>query len=230
MSTVKTNLADLRAGDVFSEESHYVLLGKGKVSDTFEFTHMESNQTVTLDGKYVSELLTGADQYQSEIEVGKEDKLWTVKQIMEIKPEELAALGGVEPRVGDVRVKGIRSIWSDIHSAAVFKVSFNKQGKDLSAKALREAKEAQLNSAVGRIEAAFTGKRGVAKVSKEVIQEIIDNPVIPAIKGEERILRGYKVQFTSVTGRYDVIDMDIVDGTPVRPVNVNEINWLVFNG
>ena len=51
--------------------------------------------------------------------------------------------------------------------------------------------------------------------------------------GEDRVLRGYKVQFASRDGRYDCVDMDIVrtdKESGIRPVNINTIKWLIFNG
>lgn len=224
----KINLNEIEVGDVFSEQVHYTFIGKN--NDSYEFKHLGSGSTVKLNGKYVEDLLQTADQYQKEIEVGKEDKLWTTKQIADaVKSGELKADHQV--RVGDVRQEGIRTIWSNIHSSQVFTVSFNKQAKELSKKALHEAKQKQLDEAVQAIEAARIGKKGVAKIAEEAIKKIQENPVLPIEKGEERVLRGYKIQFTSVTGQYDVVDMDIDDPKGnVRKVNVNEINYLVFGG
>lgn len=226
----KVNLNEIQAGDVFSEEVHYKFIQQ--VGDTYEFLHLSSGNTVKLSSKYVEDLLTTADQYSQEVVVGKEDKLWTSKQILDAKKKgELSQDSNV--REGDIRVPGIRSIWSNIHSSKVFMVCFNKQSKELSNKAFNELKTKQLEEAVKLIEAAQKGKTGVANKAKEVIEQIQNNPITNVVKGEERILRGYKIQFSSINGYYDVIDMDITSVKPGdnrRQVNVNAINWLVLDG
>jgi len=224
----KINLSEIEIGDVFSEQAHYVFIEK-KGND-YSFKHLGSGSTVKLTGKYVEDLLQTADQYSQELEVGKEDKLWTKKQIQDaVKSGELKA--GHEVREGDVRQVGIRTIWANIHSNQVFTVSFNKQATALSKKALDTAKNIQLQTAIGLIEAAQKSKKGVAKAAEDAIKQIQENPILPITKGEERILRGYKVQFSSITGKYDVVDMDIADvNANIRQVNVNEINYLVFSG
>lgn len=61
----------------------------------------------------------------------------------------------------------------------------------------------------------------------------VTNPVLPYEEGEDRVLRGYKIQFESRDGRYDCVDMDIVrtdKESGIRPVNINTIKWLIFNG
>lgn len=224
---MKVNINDVRPGDVFSEEAHYRYTGKSGAAH--EFVHLGSNQTVKLSEKYVQDLLTTADQFDQEVEVGKEDKYWTTKQIEDAKKKgELPSNTTV--REGDVRVPGIRSIWAGIYSSKVFTVNFNKQSKELSAKALATAKDVQLKEALDAIEKARTGKKGVAKTAEQVIRELQDNPILPVTAGEERTLRGYKVQFSSVNGSYDVVDMDITTGMNQRQVNVNTINWLVVDG
>ena len=235
--TNKVDLKDVRTGDVFSESSHYVYLGNkqeknasGKLETLHQFRHLESNQTINLDDKYVTQLLQTADQFHSTVEVGREDKYWTAKQITEAANKgELPADTNV--REGDVRVKGIRSIWADIHTEKVFTVCFNKQGKDLTAKALKEAKNKQLQQAVTEILSTLTSS---SKTIEDVVKNIQENPVVSTLPGEERQLRGYKIQFSSTNGFYDVIDMDIADpdkkGLNIRKVNINEINWLVTDG
>lgn len=222
--TTKINLAEVKVGDVFSEQSHYVY--EGRNGHTHKFKHLESGNVINLDNKYVEDLLDTADQYQKEIKVGKEDKRWTKKQIEDAKNSgEISSISSV--REGDVRQEGIRSIWASIHSKQVFTVNFNKQSKELSNKQLTEMKNKQLQEAVAKITEAQKNKKGVAKVAEEAIVAIQQSPILPLQKGEERILRGYKTQFSSITGQYDVIDMDLNEK---RIVNVNEINWLVIGG
>lgn len=217
LKKTKINVSEIQKGDVFSEESHYIYEGwNGK---TRQFKHLESGQTINLDDKYVEDLLTTADQYDKEQEVGREDKLWTAKQLKDAN--------NTANREGDVRVKGIRSIWSGIHTSKVFTVCFTKQGKELSDTQLQKAKDAKLQQVLDAIDKAQKAKKGVVNAAKDAITDLLDNPIATYVPGDERVLRGYKVQFESITGNYDVIDMDINER---RQVNVNTIKWLVVDG
>jgi hypothetical protein len=131
--------------------------------------------------------------------------------------------------VGDLRQKGILSIWADIHSQQVFTVNFYKANKELSTKALAEAKVAQAEEALKKISDAAKNKKGVANIAALVIADIQNNPILPIERGDERPLRGYKTQFESINGVYDVVDMDIRTGVNKRQVNVRAINFLVYN-
>lgn len=88
-------------GDVFSEESHYIVEEIGK--DTIKFKHTESGKSVTLGYGYVQDLLNTSDQYDKEVKVTKEDK-----------------------KDG---TPGIRTIFEGIKSSEVFTVVFQKQDK-----------------------------------------------------------------------------------------------------
>lgn len=197
---------DIKQGDIFSEISRYTFLSKDKTN--YKFKHLESGNTINLDEKYVTDLLTTADQFFSEVKVTKEDK-----------------------KDG---TKGIRSIWEEIYDGQVFTVCFRKQDTALSTKKLKELRDNQITEALTKIEKAQKAKKGVADEAKKVLQEIQDNPILPITLGEERILRGYKIQFTSRDGKYDCIDMDLVNGSDtskaVRPVNINSLLWLVYKG
>lgn len=201
---------DVRKGDIFSEISHYTVTEVNKTSVVL--THHESKNNITLDHKYVENLLSSADQYQTEVEVTKED--------------------GRPDKDGNVR-EGIRTIWENIHSSEVFCVCFQKQDTPISAKKLKEAQQAQIAAAVAEIEATAKAKKGVALKAAEVLENIQNNPILPYTPGEDRILRGYKVQFSSRDGRYDCIDMDLADdgkNSNLRAVNINTLLWLVYKG
>ena len=76
-------------------------------------------------------------------------------------------------------------------------------------------------------------KKGVAERAKQLITELVREPILPYEEGEERVLRGYKIQFESRDGRYNCIDMDIArteKEAGIRPVNINTIKWLIFDG
>lgn len=231
-TTNKVNLADVRPGDVFSESAHYVYQSASADGKNHKLKHLASGIVVDLSSKYVEDLLQTADQFQTTEEVGREDKYWTTKQLNDAKANGTLP-ADTTVREGDVRVKGIRSIWADIHTEKVFTVCFNKQSKDLSAKALNEAKNKQLQEAIAEIASAATAKKGVAKTAEEVIKKIQNNPVLSTEPGEERQLRGYKVTFVSTTGYYDVVDMEKENtgkNENLRKVNINEINWIVVGG
>jgi hypothetical protein len=220
----KIDIKEIEEGDVFSEESHYVYLGQD--GNKHKFKHLESNQVVSLDEAYVTELLSTADHYDTEIEVGIEDKHWTSKQIEAAKKKgELPEDSPI--REGDLKLKGIKSIWADIHTKQVWWVCFDKKGKPLTKKAFNAAKDAQITDFLNQVS---TGDLTL----KDALKKVQDNPILEIEKGEERTMRGYKIQFVTNNGYYDVIDMDIEDpenkGVNIRKVNINEIKWLVFDG
>lgn len=222
----KIDAAEILPGDVFSEMSHYTCKGPVQGQASHLYTHHASGQTVELSNDYVEKFLHTASQHQHEVEVGKEDKFWTAKQIAETK------FSGETPKEGDVRVPGIRTIWENIHSAQVFQVCFQKQGEKVSPKKLKELRDAQITEALESIEKAKKGKTGVTATATEALKKIQENPIEAFEEGKMRELIGYKVQFTSRDGRYQCVDMELPKGpaSNERPVNINTIEWLVFGG
>lgn len=202
---MKVNLKEIEVGDVFSEESHYVVENIAK--DGITFRHLESGKTVKLSNEYVQNLLNTSDQYQTEVKVGKEDK-----------------------KDG---TPGIRTIFEGIKSSEVFTVVFKKQDKPKTKKALEAEREAQRAEAVALIEKAKKSKKSMATAYKEALELIQNNPIKDVIEGEDRVLRGYKLQFVSRDGKYRCMDMDITrtdKGTGERLVNINTISQLIYNG
>lgn len=197
----------IKQGDIFSESSHYKVLDKD--GTRVKFQHIETNEAVVLDNRYVQEILVTGDQYTETKEVGREDK-----------------------QNGDF---GIRSIWENIHGTEVFTVCYKKQDEPLSQKKFNELKSAQVSEAIKEIEATAVAKKGVANKAKEVLTRIQENPILPYKEGESRMLRGYKIQFSSRDGKYKCIDMDLLDGqqdnnSSIRPVNINTIEYLIYKG
>ena len=83
------------------------------------------------------------------------------------------------------------------------------------------------------IDKVKASKKVVAEKAKQLITELIREPILPYEEGEDRVLRGYKIQFESRDGRYDCVDMDITKTdkeSGIRPVNILTIKWLIFNG
>lgn len=128
---------------------------------------------------------------------------------------------------------GIRSIFEKIHSGQVFTVCFKKQDKPKSKRKLQEEIDAIVEQFSNSIDTVKNNKKGVANAAKNLITELVNNPVLPYEEGEDRVLRGYKIQFESRDGRYDCVDMDITKTdkeSGIRPININTIKWLIFNG
>lgn len=193
----------LQVGSVLSEVSHYKVLNINKTGITC--LRLESNEQVKLGSEYVSEYIDSGDEITQEVKVTREDK-----------------------KDGSL---GIRSIFDSIHTPQVFTVCFKKQDKPKSQKALQQQINAVIEKFSETIDRVKTSKKGVASASKELIAELIENPILPYEAGEERVLRGYKVQFESRDGRYNCVDMDIEAlSNNIRPVNINTIKWLVYNG
>jgi hypothetical protein len=215
-------LHNIESGDVFSESSHYTFNRVDPSTGNYSFTHLESGEEVSLSPSYVTKFLSTADQYTETVKVGMLDKYWTQKQI----DSEIFS-SGKEPSVGDLKVPGIRTLFESIHSAKVFTVCFQKQDTVLTKKLVDAARKDQLERALDAIDKARTSKKGVAKVAEEQLQLIQNNPIQNTEPGELRELRGYKVQFDSVDGKYNCMDMEL---NQLRPVNINTIKWLVIDG
>lgn len=202
---MKIDVSEIKVGDVFSEESHYVVKEVNKLQVVFN--HLESGKDVRLSAQYVQELLNTSDQYHEVKEVGKEDK-----------------------KDG---TPGIRTIFEGIKSSEVFTVVFKKQDKAKTKKQINEEKEFQREKAIELIDKAKKAKKSMANAYKEALEFIQDNPIKDYIEGEKRVLRGYKLQFVSRDGKYKCLDMDIKKSdkeTGERLVNINTIEKLIFNG
>ena len=199
------NLSEVRVGDIFSEASHYSV--KEVKEGEILFHHLESGKEVTLSNSYIKSILNTCDQYEKEEEVTLEDR-----------------------KDG---TPGIRTIFENIGSATVFTVVFKKQAKAKTKKAIAEEKEAVINTAQELINRARRQKKSMAAAYIEALKYVQDNPVSEETPGEERVLRGYKIQFSSRDGRYNCRDMDIEVTSKeagIRPVNINTISELIYNG
>lgn len=210
------NIKDIQPGDLFSEQTKYKVVKVNPSSVTF--THLTTGTEVELGNDYVSNLLDSADIYNSELVVGIEDKLWTQKQIDDAKRTDV--------NVGDVRVPGIKSVWDSIGDK-VFRVKFIKKGKALSKTAYNKAIQTKLEDATYTLEKAKTSKKGVTTVALELLEDLIHNPIVSTVPGEERILRGWKLQHESMDGLYNVMDADLMEK---RVVNLNTIEWIIVGG
>ena len=195
----------LEKGAVISESSHYIV--DRVAGSTVHLKHFESGEDVQIGISYLKNYTNSADLYDTTVEVTKEDK-----------------------KDGTL---GIRSIFENIHSSQVFTVCFKKQDKPKSKRKLQEEIDAIVEQFSDSIDTVKNNKKGVANAAKNLVTELVNNPVLPYEEGEDRVLRGYKVQFASRDGRYNCVDMDIVrtdKESGIRPVNILTIKWLIYNG
>lgn len=111
--------------------------------------------------------------------------------------------------------------------------SRRKLHKAKTKKQYEAEREAQRQEAVALIDKAKKAKKSMAVAYKEALEHIQNNPIKDFIEGEDRVLRGYKMQFVSRDGKYKCLDMDIERNSKedgVRLVNINTIKQLIFNG
>lgn len=196
----------IKVGDVLSETSHYIVAGFN-FDGSVRCKHFESGEEVNIGKSYVDNYIESGDNYDQEIKVTKEDK-----------------------KDGTL---GIRSIWENIHSGQVFTVCFKKQDKPKSKKKFNGEIDYLVDQFSKDIDKIKANKKGVAEKAKQLITELIREPILPYEEGEDRVLRGYKIQFESRDGRYDCVDMDITKTdkeSGIRPVNILTIRWLIYNG
>lgn len=198
-------IQELKEGSVISESSHYIV---NRVSGSNAWlTHFESGEEIQIGMSYLKNYTNSADLFETTVKVTKEDK-----------------------KDGTL---GIRSIWENIHSGQAFTVCFKKQDKPKSKKEFNEEIDYLVNQFSEDIDKVRANKKGVAERAKQLITELIKEPILPYEEGEDRVLRGYKIQFESRDGRYNCIDMDIQQTdkeSGVRPVNINTIKYLIFDG
>lgn len=112
----------------------------------------------------------------------------------------------------------------------MFTVCFKKQDTPKSQKKLNAEIATLISDFSNEIDTIQKSKKGVADAAKRFAEELITHPILPYEEGEDRVLRGFKIQFESRDGRYNCVDMDIEDNNNVRPVNINTIKWLIIGG
>ena len=199
------DIKQLKEGAVLSESSHYII--QSLDSEKAVVKHFESGEDTIIGLNYLQKFTNSADLYSEVIKVTKEDK-----------------------KDGTL---GIRSIFEGIHSGKVFTICFKKQDKPKSKKQYDSEIAKMIDDFSAKIEKVKNSKKGVTEASKALVSELLDNPILPYVEGEERVLRGYKIQFDSRDGKYQCVDMDIErteKEAGIRPVNINTIKWLIYDG
>ena len=193
---------EIKKGDILSESSHYRV--KNILGSSVILEHFESKNEVTIAKDYLHNFCNTADSYITEIKVTKEDK-----------------------KDGTL---GIRSIWENIYNSKVFTVCFKKQDTKKSNKQFTTEVNALAEQMCKEIDQVKSSKKGVADWAKKTLHALMSNPIPKIVEGEDRVLRGYKIQFESRDGKYQCIDMDIEDSeNNVRLVNINTIKWLIID-
>ena len=193
---------EIKKGDILSESSHYRV--KNILGSSVILEHFESKNEVSIDKDYLHNFCNTADSYITEIKVTKEDK-----------------------KDGTL---GIRSIWENIYNNKVFTVCFKKQDTKKSNKQFTTEVNALAEQMCKEIDQVKASKKGVADWAKKTLHALMSNPIPKIVEGEDRVLRGYKIQFESRDGKYQCIDMDIKDPeNNVRLVNINTIKWLIID-
>lgn len=196
---------NVKPGDILGETSHYIV--ESIYGDNVNLLHYESNDRCRIQMDYIKKYTKSADEVDTVIEVTKEDK--------------------------NDGTPGIRSIFENIHSSEVFTVCFKKQDKIKSKRKLQEEIDTVVSKFSNDIDKVRNSRKGVADKAKLLITELIQNLILPYEEGEDRVLRGYKVQFQSRDGRYNCVDMDIErteKESGIRPVNINQIKWIIIDG
>ena len=193
---------EIKKGDILSESSHYRV--KNILGNSIILEHFESRNEVSIDKDYLHNFCNTADNYITEIKVTKEDK-----------------------KDGTL---GIRSIWENIYNNKVFTVCFKKQDTKKSNKQFTTEVNALAEQMCKEIDQVKASKKGVADWAKKTLHALMSNPIPKIVEGEDRVLRGYKIQFESRDGKYQCIDMDIEDSeNNIRLVNINTIKWLIID-
>ena len=193
---------EIKKGDILSESSHYRV--KNILGSSVILEHFESKNEVSIDKDYLHNFCNTADNYITEIKVTKEDK-----------------------KDGTL---GIRSIWENIYNSKVFTVCFKKQDTKKSNKQFTTEVNALAEQMCKEIDQVKASKKGVADWAKKTLHALMSNPIPKIVEGEDRVLRGYKIQFESRDSKYQCIDMDIENPeNHVRLVNINTIKWLIID-
>jgi hypothetical protein len=225
---------NVKEGEFLSEISHYKVRKDSdlELMSSVSITHLASSGEYSFTGTYVKDHLKSASQYDEVIKVGKEDKFWTNKQVADWIRENWDGVNIHDfavnvPKVGDLKLKGIRSVFQEIRDQTVFTVVFQK----VDQKKTKKAYEAEISERVERflvpVIKAKTSKKSMEEAAKASVTDLIKNPVLDYIPGEMRTMICYKTQFSSRDGHYSVFDLE---KQGVAQVNIKTIQSIIFDG
>lgn len=121
----------------------------------------------------------------------------------------------------------LQNLFHTIQPKDLFTVCFTKQEKMLSKKQIEDNKSKQLTDLTSKILKAKKDKKNVTNIALEALREAIDNPVLDYVDGEERVLKGFKINNELIGSCYRVFDFEKKD---IRNVNPSSILWIIHNG
>jgi hypothetical protein len=218
-------LKDIQIGDLFSERSYYIYAGKNSENQmTFTNPMTPEVKPIAIGDNYVSKFFNPAEQYTNEVTVGKLDKVWTQGQI-----DKAVAKGDQAPgdyKAGDMKQRGIRAIWDSIGDQC-FTVIFQKKDSTKTKKALAIELAAQRQTVLDAVAAAKKSKKSMTKAIEDQLEIVQNNPITNVTPGAMRILKGWKLQHTSIDGRYAC---HCIEEDAQRSVNINTIAHLIVGG
>lgn len=206
----------LTKGASLSESSHYIF--EERIGNSMHLIHLESGDKVQIGATYVEKYLRSADQYDSEVIVGKEDKYWTEKQILTQDDPTI--------KVGDLKLEGIQTVFQKINSQQVLTVGFYKVPEKLTNKEFKRLRDEQAGTLLEKLEKIASQKKGIKDAAIQAIYEVQDNPIHLYKEPELRVMTGYKLQFVSKNGHYEFFDM--VENEQ-RRVNIGTLQWIIYD-
>ncbi len=218
----KINRTEVLVNHIFSELSHYTYKGVNPATGLNKLYHHGSGNTIEVDDRYLCDLMQSAEQYHNVVTVGLVDTYWTAKQVEDAIKNGVYSKSNA-PEVGSLKQKGIRTVFDEIKGQHVFTCMYMAQSKE-TVKELNERKRQQRDNLLGSIKTGLSKSELLATVDN-ILEQAQNDPIVKTDR--ERVLRGYKVQFTSHDGKYLCKDMDINEE---RPVNINTLQWLVYDG
>lgn len=62
------------------------------------------------------------------------------------------------------------------------------------------------------------------------VQDVIDNPVLKVLPGEERIIKGYHMGKNNTLGRLNFFDLEISDKNKFRQVDLRTVKYFIVDG
>lgn len=193
--------SSIQKKDFLTELTKYTFLRKEGDKFIFSAETGEVTEEVQLSEEYVNTFLTSSTYYTETKKVTREDKK------------------NGEP--------GIRTIFAQIPTHAAFSCIFTKQSKKLKKSEVESNKKAVLNSFEQVLKAARGRRKSMTEAGLDFVKDLLENPVADTAPGEDRFLAGYKTTTESRDGKYMCMDTNIND---VRPVNINTLKSLVYNG
>lgn len=233
---------EIKQGEYFSLASHYQSKEDSLLSNQMvHAVQLSDDSPIAITGSYVAGKCKSASYFEEIVHVGYENKYWTKKQVTDwIQNENLTETAIEEgwtdddwfntindtPRVGDLKLKGIKSIFEDIRDQSVFTVFFYKVDKKKTKKEYNAEIESRVQKFMEPVIKAKTSKKSMEDAAREAVMDLIENPVLDYHPGELRQMICYKEQFSSKDGRYKVFDLEAKE---TRLVNLPKVQTIIYD-